>query len=51
MSEGKIVKDVMLEIFEYPHIPYWFSIEQAIQVVKASFIKVEKHMDLSLIHI
>lgn len=45
MSDGKLVKDVMLGIFEYPHIPYWFSIEQAIKVVKASFIKTEKHMD------
>ena len=45
MSDGKLVKDVMLEIFEYPHIPYWFSIEQAIKVVKASFIQTQKHTD------
>lgn len=45
MSNGKVVKDVMLGIFEYPHIPYWFSIEQAIKVVKASFIQPGKHMD------
>ncbi len=45
MSDGKVVKDVMLGIFEYPHIPYWFSIEQAIKVVKASFISTQKHTD------
>ncbi|MGC8938572.1 MAG: HPP family protein [Thermodesulfovibrio sp.] len=45
MSHTKLVKDVMLEIFEYPHIPYWFSIEQTIKVVKASFIQPQKHMD------
>ncbi len=45
MSDGKLVKDVMLGIFEYPHIPYWFSVEQAIKVVKASFIKTEKHTE------
>jgi len=45
MSAGKLVKDVMLGIFEYPHIPYWFSIEQVIKVVKASFIQTQKQMD------
>jgi len=45
MSDGKLVKDVMLGIFDYPHIPYWFSIEQAIKVVKASFIQTQKHTD------
>ena len=29
MSNGKVVKDVMIGIFEYPHVPYWFSIGQA----------------------
>lgn len=45
MSSGKLVKDVMLGIFEYPHIPYWFTVEQAIKVVKASFIQTQKHTD------
>ena len=38
MSNGKIVKNVMLSIFDYPHIPHWFTIAQAIRIVKASFI-------------
>ncbi|WP_353685092.1 CBS domain-containing protein [Thermodesulfovibrio sp. 3907-1M] len=45
MTDKKLVKDVMLEIFEYPHIPYWFNIEQVIKVVKASFIQTKKHTD------
>ncbi|MCS7214634.1 MAG: CBS domain-containing protein [Thermodesulfovibrio sp.] len=43
MEEGKIVKDIMLELFEYPHIPYWFSIEQVIKVMKASFFQTPKN--------
>ncbi|MBE0425261.1 MAG: CBS domain-containing protein [Nitrospirae bacterium] len=42
MSEGKVVKDLMVGIFEYPHIPYWFSISQAIRIVKVSFISTQK---------
>lgn len=45
MSERKIIRDIMLELFEYPHIPYWFSIEQVIKVMKASFIQSQKHTD------
>ncbi len=45
MAERKIVRDIMLELFEYPHIPYWFSIEQVIKVMKASFIQSQKHTD------
>ena len=43
MSNGRIVKDVMMGIFEYPHIPYWFSIAQAIRIIKVSFISTKKH--------
>jgi Mg/Co/Ni transporter MgtE len=43
MSDSKVVKDVMVGIFDYPHIPYWFSISQAIRIVKASFISTGKY--------
>ncbi len=43
MSDGKLVKDVMVGIFEYPHIPYWFSINQAVRIVKVSFITTKKY--------
>ncbi|MEW6584572.1 MAG: CBS domain-containing protein [Nitrospirota bacterium] len=43
MSDGKLVKDVMVGIFEYPHIPYWFTINQAVRIVKVSFISAKKY--------
>jgi CBS domain-containing protein len=43
MSNRKVVKDLMIGIVEYPHVPYWFSIGQAIKIVKASFIDPKKY--------
>jgi len=43
MSDGKLAKDVMIGIFEYPHIPYWFSINQAVRIIKVSFISSKKY--------
>jgi len=45
MSNGKVAKDVMIGIFEYPHVPYWFTISQAIRIVKVSFISTKKYPD------
>ena len=45
MSESNVVKDVMINIFEYPHVPYWFTINQAIKIVKVSFISAKKYPD------
>lgn len=42
MAKDKIVKDVMIDVFEYPHIPYWFTIRQAIGIIKKSLIGTEK---------
>ncbi len=42
MPNGKTVKDLMLDVFEYPHIPYWFSIRQAIGIIKKSILTKEK---------
>jgi len=43
MSDGKVVKDLMIGIFEYPHIPYWFSLSQAVRIVKVSFLSTKKY--------
>ncbi len=43
MQEQKKVKDIMIGIFEYPHIPYWFSISQAIRIIKVSFLDDAKY--------
>jgi CBS domain-containing protein len=43
MQGDKKIKDVMIGIFDYPHIPYWFSIDQAIKIIKVSFISAKKY--------
>lgn len=43
MDSDKKIKDVMIGIFEYPHIPYWFSIDQAMRIIKVSFISAKKY--------
>src|SRR4030042_5986926 len=42
MSESKVVKDLMIDVFEYPHVPYWFTIKQTIMVIKKSLTGTEK---------
>ena len=43
MSTSKVAKEVMVGILEYPHVPYWFSINQAIGIIKVSFLSVKKY--------
>jgi len=43
MPTDKKIKDVMIGIFEYPHIPYWFSLDQAMRIIKVSFISTKKY--------
>lgn len=38
----KVVKDLMIDVFEYPHMPYWFTIKQAIGIIKNSLLGSEK---------
>ena len=45
MHSDKKVKDLMIGVFDYPHIPYWFSIDQAMKIIKASFIKEKKYTE------
>ncbi len=42
MSKAKSVKELMIDVFEYPHIPYWFTIRQAMGLMKKSLIDTEK---------
>lgn len=42
MQNHKKVKDMMVDIFDFPHIPYWFTIKQAIQIIKNLLPKSEK---------
>jgi signal-transduction protein with cAMP-binding, CBS, and nucleotidyltransferase domain len=43
MQSDKKIKDIMVGIFEYPHIPYWFSIDQAMRIIKVSFLSTKKY--------
>jgi Mg/Co/Ni transporter MgtE len=35
MDYAKTVKDVMIPLVDYPHIPFWFSVRQAIAMIRA----------------
>ena len=41
MSETKKVKELMIPLEDYPHIPYWFTLRQAIAIVREAAIKFE----------
>ena len=43
MQSDKKIKDIMIGIFEYPHVPYWFSIDQTARIIKVSFISAKKY--------
>jgi len=43
MAQGKAVKDIMVDVFSFPHIPYWFSIKQAIGIIKVSLLSAKKY--------
>ena len=41
MPNNKKVKDLMIPLEDYPHIPYWFSLRQAMAIVREAAIKFE----------
>lgn len=43
MPSSKTVKDVMVGISKYPHVPHWFSISKAIKIAKVSFLNVKEY--------
>lgn len=43
MQKQKKIKNIMTNIFEFPHIPYWFSIDQAVRIIKVSFISTKTY--------
>lgn len=34
MPAKRKVKEIMIDIFKYPHVPYWFTLDQAIKILK-----------------
>ncbi len=45
MEYTKKVKDLMIPLVDYPHIPYWFSVRQAIAMIKAAAADPHAHME------
>ncbi|MBF0342826.1 MAG: CBS domain-containing protein [Nitrospirae bacterium] len=43
MIGDKKVQDMMVDIFEMPHIPYWFTIKQAIRLIRKSYPDVKSY--------
>ena len=41
MSYHKTAKDLMIPLEDYPHIPYWFTLRQAMAIVREAAIKFE----------
>jgi CBS domain-containing protein len=41
MSNTKKVKELMIPLEDYPHIPYWFTLRQAMAIVREAAIKFE----------
>ncbi|MBW1677089.1 MAG: CBS domain-containing protein [Deltaproteobacteria bacterium] len=37
MSNARKVKDLMVKITEYPHIPYWLSVRDAISMIHSAY--------------
>jgi hypothetical protein len=45
MLSEKKVENIMIGVFDFPHIPYWFSINQAIKIIKVSFLNTKKYLE------
>lgn len=42
MIQERVVSAIMVDVFDFPHIPYWFSIRQAIGIFRATMPSDEK---------
>ena len=41
MANHQKVKDLMIPLEDYPHIPYWFTLRQAMAIVREAAVKFE----------
>ena len=44
MAEPLTVREIMVDVFEYPHIPYWFTLRQAAGIARNTLLGGEKHV-------
>jgi len=42
MEIDRKVRDIIVDIFDFPHVPYWFTIRQAIKIMKVALPHREK---------
>ncbi|HXX79910.1 MAG TPA: CBS domain-containing protein [Thermodesulfovibrionales bacterium] len=42
MEIDRKVKDIIVDIFDFPHVPYWFTVRQAIKIMKVTLPTREK---------
>jgi len=44
MAIQTTVREIMVDVFEFPHIPYWFTLRQAAGIVRNTLLGGEKHV-------
>ena len=44
MAAQTTVREIMVDVFEYPHIPYWFTLRQAAGIIRNTLLGGEKHV-------
>jgi len=44
MTTQTTVREIMVDVFEYPHIPYWFTLRQAAGIIRNTLLGGEKHV-------
>lgn len=44
MTAQTTVREIMVDVFDYPHIPYWFTLRQAAGIIRNTLLGGEKHV-------
>ena len=44
MAAPVTVREIMVDVFEYPHIPYWFTLRQAAGIARNTLLQGEKQV-------
>lgn len=44
MAAPVTVREIMIDVFEFPHIPYWFTLRQAAGIIRNTLLQGEKNV-------
>ena len=44
MAAPVTVREIMVDVFEYPHIHYWFTLRQAAGIIRNTLLQGDKHV-------